>query len=105
MENLAIRMVHESSILSDETKKHLYRNLFYSDEKTKKVRYGKNGGRKTHQWFLKAVFGCSSAERPTINPYGAVHYPSDASDPFQGFSPNGQVTDRSILAALPTILT
>jgi len=101
MENLAIRMVYESSVLGDETKKHFYRNLLYSDEKDKKARFGANGGRKTHQWFLKAVFGTAAAEKPMINPHGAIRYPPDSSDPFQGFSKDGHVVDDTILTALP----
>ena len=97
MENLAIRMIYESSILSNSTKRNLYCKLFYGDKKNKKAQYGSNGGRKTHQWFLKAVFGSKTVEQPAIiNTHGAIFYPPDTSDPFQGFNGNGHVDDRSL---------
>src|SRR3954452_9058551 len=99
MENLAVRMVYESNVLDKKTKQLYYRNLLYADESGKRQRFGENGARKTHQWFLKSVFGSSYKNHPTIDRSGAVSFPPETDDPFQDFTPLGHT--ESILAALP----
>lgn len=104
LENLAVRMVAESSILSIDTKKRFYRNLFYTDEAGKRAKYGSNGGSKLHQWFLKAVFGSVTKKGAEIHPGGSTHFlPDEESlDPFHGFTADGKVGDAAVrLSALP----
>jgi len=103
-ENLAVRMVAASSILSTATKKAFYRNLFYTDETGKRAKYGSNGGAKLHQWFLKAVFGSDTKNGVEVNPTGTTHFlPDEESlDPFHGFAADGTVVDAAVrLDALP----
>ena len=102
-ENLAVRMVAESSILSTNTKKVFYRNLLYADEKGKHAKYGSNGACKLHQWFLKAVFGGDKKAGVKIDPNAATHFlPDEESlDPFHGFTADGKVEDAMRLSALP----
>ena len=107
-ENLAVRMVAESSILSLDTKKRFYQNLFYADETGKRAKYGSNGGAKLHQWFLKAVFGSVTKEGTEINPSGSTHFLPDEEnlDPFYGFTTDGKVVNAAThattrLSALP----
>jgi hypothetical protein len=57
MENIAIRMVVESTVINLATKAKFLRNMFYADESGKQPRQGTNGASKTHEWFLKAVMG------------------------------------------------
>jgi len=102
-QDLAVRMVHESGILSLETKRHFFRNLLYSDEKSKRAKYGENGGSKIQQWFLKAVFGTSRKNAEKVNQNGHISNSQvDDVDPLEGFSQDGGVSDiPAVLAALP----
>jgi len=105
MENLAVRMVFESKVLDKQTKQLFYRNLLYSDEQGKRSKYGENGARKTHQWFLKAVFGTSQKNPHTIDPGAQMSLPADTGDPFSKFSPDGHLLKhlepKAAFAALP----
>ena len=100
-QNLAVRMVHESTILSPGTKRHFFRNLLYSDEESRREKFGENGGCKIQQWFLKAVFGTSKKLAKKINQNGHISQVNGA-DPFEGFSQEGHVSDiQRVLAAPP----
>jgi hypothetical protein len=103
-ENVAVRMVAESTILSAATKKIFYRNIFYTDEEGKRAKYGSNGGAKLHQWFLKAVFGSDKKRGVEVNPNGVTHFWPDEEflHPFYGFTADGRVENADIrLSALP----
>ncbi len=100
-QNIAVRLVFESNTLSKEVKQNLYRNLLYADEEDKRHKYGRNGARKVHQWFLKAVFGTSKKHKKPVNPAGQTHF-SQANDNLFGFAPDGLVSDPlTVLLALP----
>lgn len=102
-QDLAVRMVHESKTLSPKTKQHFFRNLLYSDEGSKREKYGTNGGCKTQQWFVKSVFGTSDEDSKEFNRSGHLHISqAERADPFQGFSSDGHVSDvKGTLTALP----
>jgi hypothetical protein len=100
-ENIALRLVFESNILSEEAKRNLYRNMLYADESGKRHRYGRNGARKVHQWFLKGVFGTSKKQKKPIDPAGRTYF-SSANYDLSGFAPDSRVSDSiAVLAALP----
>lgn len=90
IENIALRLVFESKILSAETKHIFYRSLLYADEAGKESKTGTNGGSKTHQWALKAVLGCPDEPPPSDNPDCEFILRHDE-DAFAGFSPDGTV--------------
>jgi len=102
-ENLAVRMVFESKILNQETKKKIFRNFLYADEKGKRAKYGTNGAVKLHRWFMKAVLGTSKKKARGLNPNGKTFFSQHGDlDPFEGFSADGQVSDIwQVLSALP----
>ena len=100
-QNLAIRMVFESQTLSQRTKKVFYRNILYSDEVGKQMKYGTNGACKTHAWFVKAVFGSAQKNPPKVNVPGPRIFNDADEDPFFGFSADGKVETPDVLSALP----
>jgi len=103
-ENIAVRMVQETKILNKQTKKDFFRSILYSDEKDKRNKFGKNGGCKTHQWFLKAVFGSAEKNPRKINLEGNTFFSVTDPDPFYGFSADGKVKEvdvQNVLSALP----
>jgi len=102
IENIAIRMVLESTVINKEAKAHFLRNIFYADENGKKQRYGENGGKKTHEWFLKAVMGTGKAQKIPDNDLPDTSMPSTGRDPLDGFLIDGTVPDRNIFKALPS---
>jgi len=102
MENLAVRAVFESMHLDQKQKQLFYRTLLYSDEQEKRAKFGENGGRKTQQWFLKAVFGTSKKHSQPIKMNSQIFFPSDTQDTFQDFDSDGMVSDPgSVLLAIP----
>src|SRR3954454_9507871 len=102
MENLAVRLVFESTHLDQKQKQHFYRTFIYCDEQEKRAKFGENGGRKTQQWFLKAVFSTSKKYSQLIKINNQIFFSSDAQDIFQDFNSDGTVSDpSSVLLALP----
>ena len=99
-ENIALRLVFESNVLSKKVKKDGYRNLLYADEKDKRHKYGNNGARKIHQWFIKGVFGSTKKHKVDFDPAGRTFFESD--DDASAFTSDGNVSDPyKTLAALP----
>jgi hypothetical protein len=103
-QNLAVRMVYESKLLSKKTKQHFFRNLLYTDEEGKNARTGVNGGTKIQQWFLKCVFGTSLKKVKEIDPDNRETFVPHhtGGDPLEGFLRDGQVDDiQRVLSAFP----
>jgi hypothetical protein len=103
IENLALRMVFETTNLSAKTKSDFYRNLLYAQEGVKRSKMGTNGASKTHQWALKAVLGCPYKNPPPVNPRCRFVPRGNDDDPFTGFSPDGTLADDpyEVLVAFP----
>jgi hypothetical protein len=98
-ENLAIRMVTESRVLSKETKQKIFRNFLYSDEEKKKEKHGANGACKLHQWFLKAVFGTSGKKAQKFAP---LKEKSSAALYFSAVATSSKKKKKKIVGSSPS---